>query len=78
MSKTAKRVFIGVVAVAGALALADALHVFDEAPYIEVPHGSHIHYVPRDRDPQYPLENFPTAKPRPGERIMPDGTVVRE
>jgi hypothetical protein len=37
---------------------------------------SHSHYVPRDRDPDVPLENFPTSPPRPNERIMPDGTVV--
>ena len=55
----------------------DALHLFDDAEYVEVPHGSHSHFVPRDRDPNVPLENFPSVPPRPNERIMPNGEVVR-
>lgn len=76
-STVKKRLAIGlVVAVLGGILLLDAMHVFDDAEYIVVPHGSHSHYVPRDRDPDVPLENFPTSPPRPNERIMPDGTVV--
>jgi hypothetical protein len=72
-----KRLAVGlVVAVLGGILLLDALHVFDDAEYHVVPHGSHSHYVPRDRDPTVPLENFPTSPPRPGERILPNGEVV--
>lgn len=78
MTATVKKrlAFAIVVLGIGAVLLLDALHVFDDAEYHVVPHGSHSHYVPRDRDPAVPLENFPTSPPRPGERIMPDGTVV--
>jgi len=73
-----KRLAFAIVVVGiGVVLLLDALHVFDDAEYLVVPHGSHSHYVPRDRDPAVPLENFPTSPPRPGERIMPDGTVVQ-
>jgi hypothetical protein len=75
--KTTKRlVFAGIVALIGGFLLMDALHVFDDADYFEIPHGSHSHYVPRDRDPNVPLENFPSTPPRPNEKIMPNGEVV--
>lgn len=76
--KTIKRsVFAAIVILLGGFLLMDALHLFDDAEYVEVPHGSHSHFVPRDRDPNVPLENFPSVPPRPNERIMPNGEVVR-
>jgi len=42
----------------------------------EVPHGDHVHYVPKDRNPDVPINRFPTQKPEPNERILPDGQVV--
>lgn len=56
----------------------DALNIFDDSPYKAVPHGSHNHYVPQDRDMSVPLDAFPTEEPREGERIMPDGRVVKK
>jgi hypothetical protein len=47
-----------------------------DEPYVEVPHGDHVHYVPRDRDPDVPVGEFPTQPPGPNERITPDGRVV--
>lgn len=44
--------------------------------YEEVPHGDHVHYVPKDRNPDVPIGEFPTEKPGPDERILPDGRVV--
>lgn len=55
-----------------------SLGIFDDAPYRAVPHGNHYHYVPIDRDPSVPLDAFPTVPPRPGERILPNGQIVRE
>lgn len=76
--KNKKRsVFAAIVILLGGFLLMDALHLFDDAEYVEVPHGSHSHFVPRDRDPNVPLENFPSVPPRPNERIMPNGEVVR-
>lgn len=76
---TKRRLFFILIAVFIAIfVLIDSLRLFDDSPYLVVPHGNHVHYVPHDRDPAVPLDNFPTEEPRPGERIMPDGKVVRE
>lgn len=42
----------------------------------EIPHGDHVHYVPKDRDPDVPIGRFPTQEPAEDERITPDGNVV--
>ncbi|MEX2639983.1 MAG: hypothetical protein WD266_04825 [Balneolales bacterium] len=57
---------------------ADSLGVFSDKDYRVVPHGSHNHYVPLDRDPDAPLDAFPTQVPAPGERITSYGEVVRD
>ena len=62
-------VFFGIV-------LADSLHLFDDKAYFEVPHGSHSHYVPWDRDTTVAVGEFPTRPPGPGERITPRGQIV--
>ncbi|NND73021.1 MAG: hypothetical protein HKN43_15715 [Rhodothermales bacterium] len=66
---TVLAVFIG-------LAIASSLGVFDDRHYYEVPHGSHTHYVAKDRDPNADISSFPTRPPRPGERISPQGQFV--
>lgn len=60
------------------LVIADSLGVFNPKPYTEVPHGSHVHYVPHDRDPDVPLNAFPMTAPGPGETITPRGEIVPE
>ena len=42
----------------------------------KIPHGDHVHYVPKDRNPDVPVSRFPTQKPGSNERITPDGEVV--
>jgi len=42
----------------------------------KVPHGDHVHYAPKDRNPDVPIGRFPTQKPDKDERITPDGEVV--
>jgi hypothetical protein len=56
--------------------IADTLGIFHDAPYHEVPHGDHVHYVPKDRDPEVSVSQFPTRPPGPNERITPDGRIV--
>lgn len=58
------------------LVLRGVFDPYGDAPYIEVSHGNHAHYVPKDRDPDVPVGRFPTQPPGPGQRIMPDGRVV--
>lgn len=73
-----KRRWIAVVVVLLLLAYAmtDVIDPFGGEPYIAIPHGDHVHYVPEDRNPDVPLSSFPTTKPREGERITPTGQVV--
>lgn len=71
-----KYLFIAGVVVLAVIALADALGYFNPKPYTEVSHGSHIHYVPHDRDPDVAIHDFPMEEPGPGERITPKGKIV--
>lgn len=73
-----KPVAIAVVGVFFLFALLASLGIFNEKPYTEVPHGNHSHYVPKDRDPDVPLHNFPQQPPPPGMKIAPDGRIVPE
>ncbi len=57
-------------------AIADSMGVFNTLPYTEIPHGNHVHYVPKDRDPNVSVGQFPTRAPGPGERITPQGQIV--
>lgn len=57
--------------------LADALGVFDDSPYLEIPHGNHTHYVPKDCGADVDAGTFPTQRPGPGERISCDGRIVQ-
>ena len=73
---TLKYIFIAIVIILAGLALADALGYFNPKPYTKVSHGSHSHYVPHDRDPDVPINNFPQTEPAPGEAITPTGQIV--
>lgn len=57
-------------------AISDSLGLFSNKPYKAIPHGTHNHYVPHDRDPDVPIGDFPTQPPSKGERITPQGKVV--
>jgi hypothetical protein len=43
----------------------------------KIPHGDHVHYVPRDRNQDVSVSRFPTQKPEADERITPTGEVVQ-
>lgn len=73
---TLKYIFIAIVIVLAGLALADALGYFNPKSYSAVSHGSHSHYVPNDRDPNVPINEFPQEEPAPGEKITPTGEIV--
>lgn len=80
MTKSKKRrlIFLVLVTIIAAFVVVDSLRFFDDRPFIVVPHGDHSHYIPHDRDPNVPISDFPTTEPRPGERILPNGQIVRE
>lgn len=56
--------------------LRQAFNPFGDQPYVEITHGDHVHYVPKDRAPNVPVSQFPTRRPGPEERITPEGRIV--
>ncbi len=42
----------------------------------KITHGDHVHYLPKNRNPDVPASEFPMQKPAKDERITPDGKVV--
>ena len=75
-ASTRRRILIAVAAVFFAFVMYQVLNPFPDQPYMEISHGNHVHYVPKDRDPDVPMNRFPTQPPGPNERILPDGRVV--
>ncbi len=71
-----KYLFIAVVIVLAAVALADSLGYFNPKPYTAVSHGSHFHYVPENADPDVGIDKFPMTKPGPNEVITPTGQIM--
>jgi hypothetical protein len=66
----------GVLLVFFAYVLWYVVNPYRNQPYAEVPHGDHVHYVPKDRNEDVPISRFPTRPPEEGERITPDGEMV--
>ena len=69
-------ILLVVAAVFFSFVLYQVLNPFPDQPYMEISHGDHVHYVPKDRNPDVPMNRFPTQPPGPNERILPDGRVV--
>ena len=76
MRKQLRWILLIVVLIFFAFLFADTQGVFDDRPYREIPHGNHVHYVPRDWDGTTPAGDFPTRPPGPTERITQDGRIV--
>lgn len=79
MSKKVKNrlILIGLILTVLIIALVDALDLTVKKTYLTIPHGSHSHYLPLDKDPNASLHDFPMEPPKADERIMPDGKVVK-
>lgn len=58
--------------------LRKVLFPFQGQSYLEIGHGDHTHYVPKDRNETVPVSSFPMVEPGPGERVTPDGDIVPE
>ena len=74
--KKLRRLILIVAAVILFIVMRQVLNPFGDKEYAEIPHGNHVHYVPKDRDHSVPLSRFPTEPPAENERILPDGRVV--
>lgn len=59
-----------------AFVMSEVLDPFDEQGYVAISHGNHSHYVPENRDPDVPIDQFPTRPPGPEERINAQGQIV--
>ncbi len=74
------RIVKWIAAIAGILfffaVIRQAVDPFGDQDYVEITHGDHVHYVPKDRDPNVPVGQFPTREPGPNERITPEGRIV--
>lgn len=61
----------------GYLFFTEILDPWAGAPYIEVSHGDHVHYLPKDADlDDINVSSFPTRPPGPDETITLDGRIV--
>ena len=69
-------IVLAVVAVFLAFIMVQVLNPYGDADYTEVPHGNHSHFVPRDRDPDVEIGQFPSTRPGPDQRITPQGQIV--
>lgn len=69
-------VLLVVAAVFFAFVTYQVLNPFPDQPYVEISHGSHVHYVPKDRNQDVPVSNFPTRPPDANEHITPEGRIV--
>lgn len=76
MRKRLRSILLVVALVFFALVMRRVLNPFGSNEFAEIPHGDHVHYVPKDRDPSVPISNFPTRLPAENERILPDGRIV--
>ena len=74
--KKLRRLILIVAAVILFIVMRQVMNPFGDKEYAEIPHGNHVHYVPKDRDHSVPLSRFPTEPPAENERILPDGRVV--
>lgn len=76
MRKRLRSILLVVALVFFALVMRRVLNPFGSNEFAEIPHGDHVHYVPKDRDPNVPLSSFPTRPPGENERLLPDGRIV--
>ena len=76
MRKRLRWIVLIAVAIFFAIIMRQVLDPFGSKGYVEISHGNHVHYVPKDRDPNVPISNFPQTPPGPNERLLPDGRIV--
>lgn len=69
-------VLLAVAAIFFTFVMYRVLNPFPDQPYLEIPHGDHVHYVPKDRDRDVSLSDFPTQPPGPDERLTRNGRIV--
>ena len=76
MRKRLRRILLVVGLIFFAVVMRQVLDPFGDKDYVEISHGNHVHYVPKDRDLSVPIDRFPNRPPGPNERLLPDGRIV--
>ena len=76
MRKRLRRILLIIGLVLFVLVMRRVLNPFGDKDYVAISHGNHVHYVPKDRDPNVPIDRFPNRPPGPDERLLPDGRIV--
>ena len=71
------RTLVGIVLllVVGYFVMRTVLNPYGDGDIVEVPHGNHSHFVPRDRNPEASISNFPTSRPGPEQCVTRDGPM---
>jgi len=59
-----------------AVLMREVINPYRNKRFEKVPHGGHVHYVPKDKNSDAPIGRFPTQKPDEDQRITPNGKVV--
>lgn len=81
MSKRTRIYILIVVGIFVAFAFLDSMALFDDRTWIEIPHGSHSHYLPKDYNdcnPPLGVTDGATRAPGPGETVDCSGNIVPE
>jgi hypothetical protein len=81
MSKRTRTYLLILIGIFLAFVMMDSQGVFDSKSWIEIPHGSHSHYLPRNYaecNPPLTVGDGPTRAPGPGETIDCSGNIVPE
>jgi len=81
MSKRARNLILIVIGIFLAIAFVDSQGFFDDKSWIEIPHGSHSHYLPKDYNdcvPPLAVTSGAQRAPGPGETVNCQGQIVPE
>lgn len=82
MNKTRLRNYlIGIASVFVLIAFIDSLGAFDNKSWIEIPHGGHSHYLPKDYkncDPPLEVTSGTQTRPGVGETVNCQGIIAPE
>lgn len=80
-SKRTRNVLIGIVSIFVFIAFLESLGAFDNKSWIEIPHGSHSHYLPKDYkncNPPMEVTGGTQTRPGPGQTVDCQGNIVSE
>lgn len=81
MSKRTRRLLLILIGIYVGIAFVVSLGIFDSKSWVEIPHGSHSHYLPKDYrncDPPMAATDGAQTAPGPGQTVDCRGEIVPE